>query len=180
MVAKVLQRPTLVLNRNWQPVNVATVECALTMLWNESARVVDPHDYQMYIWADWSQLAPLEGEPFIQAIRMRLRIPEVVTLTDYDRLPAAACKAASSGFDSSRRGDAMPSPAPLRYRLKSTDGDSQPGRATPPGGRAALPGRRRQSRGNLGLAAQAGLGMARRRWAEPLDEQARITRPLSS
>ena len=25
MVASVLQRPTLVLNRNWQPVNVATV-----------------------------------------------------------------------------------------------------------------------------------------------------------
>ena len=59
MVAKVLQRPTLVLNRNWQPVNVATVERALIMLWNESARVVDPHDYQMYTWADWSQLAPL-------------------------------------------------------------------------------------------------------------------------
>ena len=90
MVAKVLQRPTLVLNRNWQPVNVATVERALTMLWNESARVVDPHDYQMYTWADWSQLVPREGELFIQAIRMRLRVPEVVTLTDYDRLPAAA------------------------------------------------------------------------------------------
>jgi 5-methylcytosine-specific restriction endonuclease McrA len=90
MVASVLQRPTLVLNRNWQPVNVATVERALTMLWNESARVVDPHDYQMYTWADWSQLAPGEGEPFVQAIRMRLRVPEVVTLTGYDRLPAAA------------------------------------------------------------------------------------------
>jgi len=89
MVAKVLQRPTLVLNRNWQPVNVATVERALTMLWNESARVVDPHDYQMYSWGDWSRLAPREGEPFIQAIRMRLRVPEVVTLTDYDRQPAA-------------------------------------------------------------------------------------------
>ena len=25
MVSKVLERPTLVLNRNWQPVNVATV-----------------------------------------------------------------------------------------------------------------------------------------------------------
>ena len=90
MVAKVLERPTLVLNRNWQPVNVATVERALTMLWNESARVVDPHDYQMYTWADWSRLVPQEGEPFIQAIRMRLRVPEVVTLTDYDRLPTAA------------------------------------------------------------------------------------------
>ena len=29
MVAKMLERPTLVLNRNWQPVNVATVARAL-------------------------------------------------------------------------------------------------------------------------------------------------------
>lgn len=90
MVAKVLERPTLVLNRNWQPVNVATVGRALTLLWNESARVVDPIDYQMYTWEDWSQLAPREGELFIQAIRLRLRVPEVVALTEYDRLPDAA------------------------------------------------------------------------------------------
>jgi hypothetical protein len=34
MVANSLQRPTLVLNRNWQPVNVATVARALVLLWN--------------------------------------------------------------------------------------------------------------------------------------------------
>lgn len=90
MVARVLERPTLVLNRNWQPVNVATVARSLVMLWNESARVVDPRDYQTYSWADWAKLAPLDGEPFIRAIRMRLRVPEVVTLTGYDRLPEAA------------------------------------------------------------------------------------------
>ncbi|MHC4399151.1 MAG: hypothetical protein ACYTG0_05660 [Planctomycetota bacterium] len=45
MVAKVLQRPTLVLNRNWQPVNVATVARALVLLWNEAARVVDPDEW---------------------------------------------------------------------------------------------------------------------------------------
>ncbi len=39
---KVLNRPTLVLNRNWQAVNVATVARALVLLWNESARVVEP------------------------------------------------------------------------------------------------------------------------------------------
>src|SRR5690606_35717340 len=33
MVA-ILQRPTLVINRNWQPVNVATVARALTLVWN--------------------------------------------------------------------------------------------------------------------------------------------------
>jgi 5-methylcytosine-specific restriction endonuclease McrA len=90
MVAKMLQRPALVLNRNWQPVNVATVARALVLLWNESARVVDPADYQLYTWEDWSKLRPRDDERFIQAVRFRLRVPEVITLTDYDRLPSAA------------------------------------------------------------------------------------------
>ena len=90
MVAKVLQRPTLVLNRNWQPLNIANVARALVLLWNESARVVDPADYQTYTWEDWSRLRPHDDERFIQAVRIRLRVPEVVTLTEYDRLPTAA------------------------------------------------------------------------------------------
>jgi 5-methylcytosine-specific restriction endonuclease McrA len=87
---KVLNRPTLILNRNWQPVNVSTVARALVLLWNESARVVDPADYQTYTWEDWAKLRPADGERFIQAVRFRLRVPEVITLTGYDRLPAAA------------------------------------------------------------------------------------------
>jgi 5-methylcytosine-specific restriction endonuclease McrA len=90
MVAAVLDRPTLVLNRNWQPVGVATVARSLVMLWNESARVVDPDDYRLYTWADWSRLAPRGDEPFIGAVRSRLRVPEVVVLVRYDRLPASA------------------------------------------------------------------------------------------
>ncbi len=90
MVAKVLDNPTLVLNRNWQPVNVATVSRALVLLWNDSARVVDPVDYRLYSWADWSGLRPHYGEQFIQAVRLRLRVPEVIVLSAYDRLPSAA------------------------------------------------------------------------------------------
>ena len=90
MVAQVLSRPTLVLNRNWQPVNVATVARALTLVWNESARIVDPRDYQTYAWSDWSRLAPQDGEPFIRAARARFRAPEVISLVRYDRLPVGA------------------------------------------------------------------------------------------
>ena len=89
-MTSVLQRPTLVLNRNWQPVNVATVARALVLLWNESARVVDPTDYQTFDWNDWSKLRPRDGDAFVQAIRFRVRVPEVVTLTEYDRLPTPA------------------------------------------------------------------------------------------
>jgi len=90
MYPRILQRPTLVLNRNWQPVNVATVARALVLLWNESARVVDPADYQTYDWKDWSKLRPRDGDLFVRAVRFRLRVPEVITLTGYERLPSAA------------------------------------------------------------------------------------------
>ncbi len=90
MAMKVLHRPTLVLNRNWQPVNVTTVARALVLVWNESARVVDTESFQLYDWSDWSQLKPTDGELFIQAVTMRLKVPEVVALNGYDRLPTAS------------------------------------------------------------------------------------------
>lgn len=83
----VLQRATLVLNRNWQPINVATVARSLIMLWNESARIVDPIDYQLYDWTDWTTLVPDQDEPFIQAVSRRIRVPEVIALTQFDRMP---------------------------------------------------------------------------------------------
>lgn len=87
VVSTVLERPTLVLNRNWQAVGVNTVSRSLVKVWNESARIVDPADYQQYTWEDWAKLSPLEGENFIQTRWMQIRVPEVITLTRYDRLP---------------------------------------------------------------------------------------------
>ena len=63
MTTTVLQRPTLILNRNWQPVNVASVARALVLVARGNARVVDPHDYQLYTWEDWTQLVPGRDEP---------------------------------------------------------------------------------------------------------------------
>ena len=71
MVTAVLDRPTLVLNRNWQPVGVATVARSLVKVWNDTARIVDPADYQQYTWADWAEMVAQEDEPFIQTQWMR-------------------------------------------------------------------------------------------------------------
>jgi 5-methylcytosine-specific restriction endonuclease McrA len=88
MVSATLSRPTLVLNRNWQPVGVASVARSLTLVAAERARIVDPTDFQPYAWEDWSRLVPRDDEPFIQAVTFRIRAPEVITLTAYDRVPA--------------------------------------------------------------------------------------------
>ncbi len=89
MTTKTLQQPTLMLNRTWQPVNVTTVARALVLVWNEGARVVDPDDFRLYTWNDWSSIVPQAGEAFIQAVQMRLKVPEVIVLNRYDRIPAA-------------------------------------------------------------------------------------------
>jgi 5-methylcytosine-specific restriction endonuclease McrA len=90
IVVTTLTRPTLVLNRIWQPVGVASVARSLTLVAAERARIVDPMDFQQYTWADWAKLIPHEDEPFVQAVKFRLRVPEVITLTEYDRMPTNA------------------------------------------------------------------------------------------
>ena len=85
----ILSRPTLVLNRSWQPIHVTTVVRSLVMLWNESAKVVDPEEYRLYTWEDWAALPVVEGEPCIRTARARIRVPEVVALQQHAnaRLP---------------------------------------------------------------------------------------------
>jgi 5-methylcytosine-specific restriction endonuclease McrA len=85
-----LEKPVLVLNKNWQPVHVATVARALVLVWKDAARIVDAADYQTFSWDDWARLRPREGDPFMSGVNYRLRVPEVITLTDYDRLPKRA------------------------------------------------------------------------------------------
>ncbi len=85
-----LERPTLVLNRNWQPIHVTTVVRALIMLWNDIARVVEPDEYRLYAWEEWAELEPSPDAPCIRSARARLRVPEVVCLARYDRLPSSA------------------------------------------------------------------------------------------
>lgn len=78
------------LNRHWQPIHVTTVVRAVVMLWSDTAKAVDPDTFQLYGWDDWSGLEPPAGSPAIRAARARLRVPEVVCLARYDRLPAAS------------------------------------------------------------------------------------------
>ena len=85
-----LSRPTLVLNRHWQPVRVTTVARALVMLWNEAARVVDTESFSLLTWQDWAERMPDPLGPCIRAARLRIAVPEVVHLSRYDRMPNAA------------------------------------------------------------------------------------------
>lgn len=84
----------LVLNRSWQPVGVLRLEKALAKLLSEhkdgepKATIVDcANDFRTMTWKDWSLLKPSEGEESMRSVNATFRIPSVIKLTRYDKIP---------------------------------------------------------------------------------------------
>lgn len=82
-----LNKSTLVLNRNWQPVHVASVRRALQLAFADAARIVEPSSFQLFNWNEWLCRKVSDDEPAIRSVSFRVAIPEVISLTSFDRLP---------------------------------------------------------------------------------------------
>jgi len=83
----ILNRPTLILNRSWVAINIATVATVIKKVWIENAKIVDPNDYSLHSWEDWVKMRPQNGEAYIQCVGFRLKVPEVVSMIEYDKMP---------------------------------------------------------------------------------------------
>ena len=95
MSAATLERPVLVLNRLWQAVNVCSVERALSLLFIGHAQVVyqDDRGFNTYSFSQWCDFS--EGgaaEDVVHTISIRVRIPRVILLLFFDKLPAKDVK----------------------------------------------------------------------------------------
>lgn len=86
-MADLLTWPTLVLNRSWQPVHVTRAQRAVTLLFRELAKAVDPESYQVFGWEEWCARTPAEGEPCLNGPSLRLSIPQIIVLGRYDKVP---------------------------------------------------------------------------------------------
>lgn len=76
----------LVLNRLYQAIQITTVRRAFCLLYKGEVRAVGP-DYTTYDWEDWKDIPPQPDEEFIGTPAFRVRIPRVVLLLHFDRLP---------------------------------------------------------------------------------------------
>lgn len=92
------QARVLVLNRNWQAVNIVGVKRAFGLLWQDHARVVNTfsEDMQPLDAADWmafsEQVTPGPSRRFIRTVRRDILIPKVMLLRSFDRLPVSEIK----------------------------------------------------------------------------------------
>ena len=89
MIANVLDRPALVLNRHWTAIQTTTVREAIGLVAKGAARVIDPKTFQAHdlsSWTDVSHLRRALGDAVIRSPRVTLAVPEVIVLTSYDGL----------------------------------------------------------------------------------------------
>ena len=93
-MSTVLQgRRCLVLNKSWTPVGTIPLQRAIVMLFGyhtdgePKARIIEPGSYQTMTWDDWSKLKPMATDEVIQSARFEFRVPEIILLSKYDKLP---------------------------------------------------------------------------------------------
>ncbi|MCC5788175.1 MAG: HNH endonuclease [Opitutales bacterium] len=94
----VLSHQVLVLNRLWQAVNVVDVRRAFCLLSQDHAKVLHEEDETFRVfntmeWFDFSKESPDNGEDlFIHTVRQKIRLPQIILLTVFDKLPSKELK----------------------------------------------------------------------------------------
>ena len=90
-----LNNQVLVLNRLWQAVNICSVERAMALLYTDHAQVVNETEgeFSTFSFQEWCDLSTAEPhDEMIHSISLRIRIPRVIVLLFFDRLPRKEVK----------------------------------------------------------------------------------------
>ncbi len=93
-----LSRRVLVLNRLWQAVNIVGVKRAFSLLTQEHASVIctAEDNFQVMTVSEWIHFSlenpPKDDQDCIHTVRMKIRVPSVLLLRYFDRIPSKEVK----------------------------------------------------------------------------------------
>ena len=85
-----LDKHVLVLNRNWQAINVMTVQKALVMMATDVATAMDFSDTGYFVplkWRDWLELPAWDQDDVIRTPTRLVRAPRVIIAVQFDKVP---------------------------------------------------------------------------------------------
>lgn len=79
----------LILNRSWCPVQICDWKKAISLIYQDAAKPLDMDfvSYTFKDWTDFSASTTAKDYPKVHSSSLQIAIPEVITLTKYDRLP---------------------------------------------------------------------------------------------
>jgi 5-methylcytosine-specific restriction endonuclease McrA len=91
----------LVLNKNWQAVNICTPADALSMMYSDTATGLDFIGFDDMIptkWKDWIKLQCKEGDSFVKTVNGNIKIPKIIILCNFDKVPKKRPKITRKGI----------------------------------------------------------------------------------
>ncbi|MBP7949480.1 MAG: HNH endonuclease [Verrucomicrobiales bacterium] len=101
-MSDVLTKATvLVLNRNWQAINVKTPQDAFGMLATDTATGLDISDDGTMVpvrWSDWVLLPVRDSDNAVKTVRGAIRVPTVMVLSNFAKVPKKRPKFGSRGI----------------------------------------------------------------------------------
>jgi len=101
-MSDVLNKATvLVLNRNWQAINVKTPQEAFGMLATDTATALDIAEDGTMVpvrWTDWMKLPVRDSDNAVKTVRGAIRVPTVVVLSNFAKVPKKRPKFGSRGI----------------------------------------------------------------------------------
>lgn len=86
-----LAAQVLVVNRHLQAVHITSARRAFVLMWTDIARALD-ESWIAHEFDAWSSLSPREGDETVGTSRGAIRVPRVVQLVTYDRMPRSAVR----------------------------------------------------------------------------------------
>jgi 5-methylcytosine-specific restriction endonuclease McrA len=94
------QNIVLVLNKAWQPVNTRTPQEAFLQMATDVAVALDISGDQIVPvhWDEWMKLPIREGDRAVQTVRGPVRIPAVIVLSNYGKIPKKRPKLCSKSI----------------------------------------------------------------------------------
>ena len=98
----------LVLNRSFFPVNLTTVKHAFCMLYRGAAMAVDSQ-YKTFDYESWSQVTIKQKDETIGLVNKLIKIPRVIMLVAYDRIPKTQVRFTRANISASTAGKPFPS-----------------------------------------------------------------------
>lgn len=81
---------TLVLNRVYQPIHIISWKRAMSLLFQDAARGLHHEDFSVHDYQAWVKLSPyiMDAAKYVNTPSVkRIAVPEIIVLTEYDRLP---------------------------------------------------------------------------------------------
>lgn len=91
----------LVLNKNWQAINVKTPADAISSMYSGTATGLDikGNDYMVPLkWKEWLNLPINENDLYVKSLNGKIKIPKVIILCNYNQIPKKRPKFTMNGI----------------------------------------------------------------------------------